>query len=149
MPSDNIELIRRCYEMVNAIGRTGHEFVDPEQLVPDVWARLAPDFELHERPDLPDAKVHRGREESKAFWRKLQEVFAEVRWEVREFTEIGDVVLVEGTVVGLGRGSDVPFHAEEANVFWFRDGALVKLQGFPSREAALQAISPGSSGADR
>jgi ketosteroid isomerase-like protein len=135
----NVELVRRSYEMVNAIGRTGDAFVDPEEVAPDVWARLAPDFELHNRPDLPDAKVYRGREESKAFWRQLQELFAEVRWEPLEFIDLGDVVVVEGRIVGLGRGSDVPFEADETSVFWFRDGSIVRLQGFPTREDALRA----------
>jgi hypothetical protein len=58
-------------------------------VAPDFWAHLAPDFELHDRPELPDAKIYRGPEQSKEFWRKTQEVFAEVRWEPREFIDLG------------------------------------------------------------
>jgi hypothetical protein len=61
---DNVAFVRRAYEVINAIGRT-EEFVDPEELAPDFWSRLAPDFELHDRPDLPDARVYRGPEGSK------------------------------------------------------------------------------------
>jgi ketosteroid isomerase-like protein len=110
---ENIALVRRNYEVINAIGRTGEEFVDPEELAPDLWASLAPDFELHGRPDVPDAKVYRGREDSKDFWRMLQEVWSELRWEPREFTDLGDVVVVETRMVALGRGSDVPTEADE------------------------------------
>ena len=138
MPDTNLDIVKRCFEMINSIGRT-EEFVDPEQLAPDLWERIAPDFELHDRPDLPDAKVYRGREESKAFWRKSQELFAEMRWEPREFVDLGHAVVVETTVTAVGRGSDVRIDAAETDVFWFRDGALVKLQGFPTTAEARAA----------
>jgi ketosteroid isomerase-like protein len=138
---ENVALVRRNYEVVNAIGRTSSEFVDPETLAPDLWARLAPDFELHERPDLPDAKVYRGREESKEFWRKTQELFAEIHWEPLDFIDLGHAIVVETRLLVIGRGSDVRIEADETDVFWFRDGLLVRLQGFATKEEALQAAS--------
>jgi ketosteroid isomerase-like protein len=137
---ENLALVRRCFEMITAIGRTGEVFVDPEELAPDLWASLAPDFELHGRNDLPDAKVYRGREASKEFWRMLQEVWAEVRWEPLEFTELGDAVVVKTRIVGVGRGSDLPIEADEVDVFWFRDGKIVRLEGFATKEEALEAV---------
>jgi hypothetical protein len=32
MSEDTVALVRRNYEVINAIGRTGDEFVDPEEL---------------------------------------------------------------------------------------------------------------------
>jgi hypothetical protein len=86
---ENVELVRRTYEVIDAIGRTGSEFVDPEDVAPELWARLDPDFELHDRPDMPDATVYRGREASKEFWRKTQPLFSELRWEPGEFIDRG------------------------------------------------------------
>jgi len=83
--------------------------------------------------------VYRGREEAKEFWRMIQEVWAEVRWEPLEFTDLGDVVVVDARIVGLGRGSDVPIEGDETDVFWFRDGDIVRLQGFPTKAQALEA----------
>ena len=139
MSEENVALLRRIYEMINAIGRTGDEFVDPEELAPDLWASLAPDVEFHGRPDVPDARVYRGREATKEFWRQLQEVFSEIRWEPREFTDLGHAVVVETRITALGRGSDVRIEEDETDVFWFRDGEIVRLQGFPTKEAGLQA----------
>jgi ketosteroid isomerase-like protein len=139
MSQQNVELVRRTYEVINLIGKTGPEFVDPEDVAPELWARLADDFELHDRPDLPDAKVYRGREESKEFWRKTQQVFAEVRWEPQEFIDLGHAVVVKAKVAATGRGSDVSTELDETDVFWFRDGLIVRLQGFPTREQALEA----------
>jgi ketosteroid isomerase-like protein len=148
MSAANVELVKRSYEVINAIGRTGSEFVDPEELAPDLWTQVAPDFELHERSDLPDAKSYRGRDETKQFWRKTQELFAEIQWEPREFTDLGHAVVVAVRVSALGRGSEVPIEADEANVFWFRDGALARLQAFPTKREALAAAERGSSDLD-
>jgi ketosteroid isomerase-like protein len=139
MSEENVELVRRNYEVVNSIGQTDGEFVDPEELAPDLWARLAPDFELHERTDLPDRRTYRGRDEAKEFWRKTQELFAELRWEPREIVDLGHAIVVETRVVAMGRGSDVRIEADETDVFWFRDGAIVRLEAFPTRAEALEA----------
>src|SRR3954451_22839668 len=122
MSEENVALVRRAYEVINTIGRTGDEFVDPEELAPALWAHMAPDVEIHGRPDVPDATVYRGREATKDFWRMLQEVWAELRWEPQEFTDLGHAVVVETKIVALGRGSDVPIEGDETDVFWFRDG---------------------------
>jgi ketosteroid isomerase-like protein len=139
MSSENVEIVQRNYEIINSLGRAGAEFLDPEEAAPDLWARLASDFELHERSDLPDAKTYRGREEAKQFWRKMQELFAEMRWEPLEITDLGHAVVVETRVSAVGRGSDVPIEADETDVFWFRDGQIVRLQGFPTKAEALRA----------
>jgi ketosteroid isomerase-like protein len=104
---ENVALVRRNYEAINSIGRTGERFVDPEELAPDLWAGLASDVELQGRSDIPDQKTYRGREEVKEFWRMLQEVWAEIRWEPLEFHDLGEVVMVETRIVGVGRGSDL------------------------------------------
>jgi ketosteroid isomerase-like protein len=140
--SANVQLVRRTYEVIGSIGRTDG-FVDPEELAPDLWGRLADDFELWERQDLPDAKVYRGREESKAFWRKTQELFAEVRWEPKGFTEVGDALVVDATVVVRGRESDVALEVGETDVFWFRDGEIVRLRAFADRNEAFEVARTG------
>ena len=81
MSEENVALVRRNYEVINSVDRSGEKFIDPEAAAPDLWAGLAPDFEISGRSDVPDARTYRGREESKEFWRMLQEIFTELRWE--------------------------------------------------------------------
>ena len=140
MSEENVALVRRNYEVINSIGRTGEEFVDPEEAAPDLWTHLAPDFELHGRPDVPDAMTYRGREEAKEFFRMLQEVFSELSWEPHYFTDLGDVVVVETRLTAVGRGSDLRIESDETDVFWFRDGDIVRLQAFPTKDAAMDAV---------
>lgn len=139
MSEENLALVRRNYEVVNSIGRFGDEFVDPEEIAPDLWRRLATDVELHSRPDVPDSAVYRGRNGVKDFFRMLQETWAELRWEPLEFTDLGDTVVVDTKITAVGRGSDLPIEADETDVFWFRDGRIARLQGFPTKEQAMDA----------
>ncbi len=89
----------------------------------------------------PTRRVYRGPEESKEFWRKIQELFAEARWEPVEITDLEHAVVVEVKIRLLGRGSEVPLEADETDVFWFRDDKLVRLQGFATKEEALAAAA--------
>jgi hypothetical protein len=47
--------------------------------------------------------------------------------------------VVETTITALGRGSDARIEADETDVFWFRDGAIARLQAFPTRAEAIEA----------
>jgi ketosteroid isomerase-like protein len=139
MSAENVELVRRALATINAVGDTDPGSLDPEEVAPEVWARLDPDLELHERSDLPDAKVYRGREESKEFWRKTSELFSDVRWEPRELIDLEHAVVVNAKVVVTGRGSEVPIEADDIGVCWFRAGSIVRLQAFSSLEEAMAA----------
>jgi ketosteroid isomerase-like protein len=138
MSQENVDLVRRNYEVINSLGRTA-EFVDPEEIAPDLWGRLDPDVELHERPELPDAKVYRGPAEVKEFWRNTQEVFAQVRWRPLEIIDLGHAVVAVTKIAAVGRGSDVPAELDETDVFWFRDGMITRLKGYATKEEALEA----------
>ncbi len=139
MSKENVELLRRAYERFNTVGRVEPDEVDLELLVPEFWSRLDQGLELHERPDLVDRKVYRGIEDSKQFWRKTWELFAEARWEPQEFIDTGDAVIVVSRLVGVGRGSDVPVEMDESVLWWFREGRIVRIEGFGSRAEALAA----------
>jgi ketosteroid isomerase-like protein len=67
-------------------------------------------------------------------------VFAEARWEPQEFIDLGHAVVVVAKVVAVGRGSDVRTEMDETDVYWFRDGMIVRLRGFATKEEALEAV---------
>jgi ketosteroid isomerase-like protein len=137
--SDNAEFVRGAFARFNELADQSVEVFDPERDAPELWEGTAPDFELHERPDLPDARVYVGREEAKEFWRKTWEIFSTIHWRTREVIDRGDVVIAVNRIVGTGRESNVEVEMDEADLFWFRDGLLVRLQAFGSREEALAA----------
>jgi hypothetical protein len=55
--------------------------------------------------------------------------------------DLGHAVVVETRIVALGRGSEVLIEADETDVFWFREGLIVRVQGFPTKEEALEAAA--------
>jgi uncharacterized protein len=57
-----------------------------------------------------------------------------------EFVEIGDYVVVLATYHGKGKGSGVEINQEGAHVFKLREGKVVRLEIFASRERALQSV---------
>jgi hypothetical protein len=63
----------------------------------------------------------------------------QLRWEPIEFTDLGDAIVVKTRLVARGRGSDVRVEADETDVFWFREGKIVRIQGFATKEEALEA----------
>ena len=54
--------------------------------------------------------------------------------------EIGDYVVVLATYHGRGKGSGVEINQEGAHVFKLRDGKVVRLEIFASRERALESV---------
>ena len=62
------------------------------------------------------------------------------RAEAEEFLEIEDYVVVLATYHGRGRGSGVEIRQEGAHVFKLRDGKVVRLEIFASRDKALASV---------
>jgi ketosteroid isomerase-like protein len=63
-------------------------------------------------------------------------------WEAEadEFLELGDHVVVLATYRGTGKGSGITIEQEGAHVFKLRDGKVVRLEIFASRERALASV---------
>jgi ketosteroid isomerase-like protein len=68
------------------------------------------------------------------------------RAEANEFLEFGDYVVVLATYRGHGRGSGVEIATEGAHVFKVRDGKVVRLEIFASRERALESVQAARAG---
>ena len=119
----NVESLRRLFERFNEYGELDFAAVDP-------------DVELHDRPDVPDQRVWRGIEGIRAFFQKTAESFDPIRWEPREFTRLGRHVVVRAHVVAYGATSGTAIEVDEAQLWTFREGLIVRLQAFPTIEEA-------------
>ena len=58
-----------------------------------------------------------------------------------DYVELGDYVVVLATYRGTGKGSGVEIVQEGAHVFKLRDGKVVRLEIFASRERALASVA--------
>src|SRR5215207_3189014 len=63
------------------------------------------------------------------------------RAEPEEYLARGDYVVVLARYRGRGKGSGVEIQQEGAHVFKLRDGKIVRLEIFASRDKALQSVA--------
>jgi ketosteroid isomerase-like protein len=123
----NADVVRRLMEAF----AEGHTEAQLELLDPDV--------ELVEWPDSPDAKTFQGHSGAVAATASWAEVWEWLRNDVEEIVEAGDRVLVCGRMRGKGKASAVEVEIEVFNVFTFRDGKVMRMEFFTSKEPALRA----------
>jgi ketosteroid isomerase-like protein len=62
------------------------------------------------------------------------------RAEADDFLELGDHVVVLASYHGRGRGSGVEIHQDGAHVFELRNGKVVRLEIFASRDKAIESV---------
>lgn len=121
--ASNVERLQGLFARFNETGELDFSLVDP-------------DVELHDRPDVPDGRVWHGVDGVRAFFAKTAELFDPIRWEPREYIAAGRHVVVRAHVVAYGATSGTPIEMDEPQLWTFRDGLLVRLQGFASLEEA-------------
>jgi ketosteroid isomerase-like protein len=136
MASHNIDLIRPIYdEWGRGLWRTAFDVYDPhmEWGWSSEFLGLAGVFEDSRDPN-PRLRTWLSGWES---WRA----------EAEEFLDFGDYVVVLATYHGRGKGSGVEISQLGAHVFKLRDGKVVRLEIFASREKAIASVEAAT--ADR
>jgi uncharacterized protein len=121
--ASNVEQVRGVFARFNESGELD-------------FSQVHGDVELHDRPDVPDRRVWRGIDGVQAFFNKTAESFDPIRWEPREFIACGRHVVVRAHVVAYGAASGTPIEVDEAQLWTFREGLLVRLQAFPTIDEA-------------
>ena len=129
MTPGNADLIRPIYEeWGRGNWRPNFALYDPhmEWGWSDEFPGLAGVFEDHEDPNPRLRAWLSGWED----WRA----------EAEEFLEFGDHVVVLAIYWGRGRGSGVEISQQGAHVFELRDGKVVRLEIFASRDKAIDSV---------
>jgi ketosteroid isomerase-like protein len=124
MSQENVEVIRRGYELFN---RTGE--IDP--------GMYRPDFEFQDFPDSPDTR--QGIEGFQQWARDNRDSYEGFVFEVSELRDLGDQVLALVALHGRGRGSGVPMDMPFAVIWTLREGKIAKCAAFRDRAQALEA----------
>jgi ketosteroid isomerase-like protein len=129
--AETLELIRQGYDAINrGAWEAAVENVDPdvEWIVPDI---------------LPDSagRSYRGPEGVKTFLETWREVFPDFRVEIEEMIDFDEHVLVMARVGGQGRDSGAEVKSPSFPHVWtFREGKVVRLEMFPRKAVALEAL---------
>jgi uncharacterized protein len=129
MSQENVEIVRTLYEA----------FVRGQW---DLAAlMLDPDVELHGTVGgLEEGTVARGLEQIRDALQGWDlEAWDERRFELEEFVDAGDRVVVLQREFRRGRGSGLELETNTAVVFDVRNGRVVRLQGYMDQAEALKA----------
>lgn len=131
MSQENVEIVRRGYELFAA-----GEYEELGKLI-------APDAETPDTGGLGIEESASGtRKGPEGFLLAIEEVaeaFDEYTVEASDFVDLGDVVVANVRISGVGRASGVNLEEHLAHVWVMRDGQAVHGEVHRTTEAALEA----------
>lgn len=126
MSAQNVEAITRWWQ---GFGETGAPDLD----------LLAPDVEIHDH-DIPDAGVLHGPEGFVKWMEEWGSAWADYQMEVEELIDAGDSVVTVIKMSATGSGSGIQLERQDASVSEFRDGKIVRIDYFNSKDQALASV---------
>ena len=126
MSQENVETLLRQYE----------QFARDGGIVADIYA---PDAEWMAAREDPDAATHRGVEAIGAYFAQWFGAFEESKLQVVETIDAGDKVFAWVTFSGRGIRSGAPVELQQAQIFSFRDGKVVRVEEYFDRAEGLEA----------
>jgi ketosteroid isomerase-like protein len=128
MSEENVDLARRGVELfVAGDWEAWFEGFDPE-------------VEWEETAGLgPDASLYRGIEEVRAAVEKWIGMWTEYTYEVRDYLDAGDEVVILAQERGRGRRTGARVERELGQILTLRDGKLLRVRLYGSWAEALEA----------
>jgi ketosteroid isomerase-like protein len=131
MSQDNVELVRRASEALNAGGVEA-------ALSLHVYAE---DLLIYPTSEWPDDEVYRGHSAFRRLYHAWTDHFDEFSWEVQEIRDVGDQVVSLGEMRGRLKDSGIPIREAWGVVnSGFRDGCIGEVRFFRSQRDALEAV---------
>jgi ketosteroid isomerase-like protein len=128
MSQENVELAHRAFDAFNR--RDLDAFLahcDPEV---EVYSRLA---------ELEGGRPHRGHDGVRSWWDNIFALAPDIRPEIDDVEDAGDMTVVRLRVRGHGVGSDAPIEQTQWLVTKWRDKQAVWVRIFLSEAEALEA----------
>jgi ketosteroid isomerase-like protein len=127
MSQENVEVVKAFFEAYNA---RNIEAVD---------RLLHPEAEittLSTRAGMPD---HWRQGTTKRYFEQLDEAWTDLRIEVEDYCELGELVVALGVLRGAGMSSHVEVARDFATVFVVRNSQIVVLDTYDNWNAGLEA----------
>jgi ketosteroid isomerase-like protein len=126
MSHENVEVVRRAYEAVNA-GQP-------------VYSAFHPALIYHPRTDEPDPSAHVGRDAYERLLNGFLESFRDLRIDVLELIDVGDRVIASTMIHGRGAASGASVEDAYVIVYRLRDGLVVEGWEYRTEQEALKAV---------
>jgi ketosteroid isomerase-like protein len=133
MSQENLEIIRTAYT------------VFAEQGVEAVIPFTDPEFEATTPPALAsEPDTYRGHDGVRRFWGSFGGAMEGVYLEGREFSSVGDKVVVNTIMHARGRTTGIDTEAHAFLVWTLRDGLVTRVETFAEQAEALEAAGPST-----
>ena len=129
MQSDNIEIAKRMLDAWNA--------GNVDRMI-DFWTEDG-DWIWEDAPDLPDARVVRGREQVEAHLRDVMGLLGDLKLEAEEFVDLGDDLLVVVRTSVHGAQSGIELDTPGFHLVRFENGRVRRYRWFLDRDQAVRA----------
>jgi|Tabmets5t2r1_1033131.scaffolds.fasta_scaffold177752_1 ketosteroid isomerase-like protein len=129
MSRENVEILRGA---VQAFDRGD----DDEWIA--AWHPAAELYDFTELPDVP--QPYRGHDGIRRWAANVRSVLGDFRMAPHAFTPVGDAVLMEVEVRGVGEQSGVPVAMVVYVLAWFRGDKIARTRAFLDRPNALEAV---------
>jgi ketosteroid isomerase-like protein len=129
MSQGNVEIMRRAIDRFNRGG-------EDDALLEETYDLQAV---FYSREDEPDTGVYRGREAIRGLMGMWREMFEGFSFEVDEYIEVGDTLVMPGWVSVHARGSDMAIREPYSWVAKLRDGKVLEVHEYRTRKEALKA----------
>ena len=130
MSEDNVEIVRRAFEAAT------------RRDAATVLALYDPDVEIDPRGPLAHligAGIYRGVEGVRRFYRAYNEAWRQIDYDVEELIDAGDHVVSVVKNRLRGRGSGVEVERDIPAVWTVREGKILRVVFYATREDALEA----------
>jgi ketosteroid isomerase-like protein len=135
MSQENVEVVRRVYELVLASGRLAEpataevvpQLFDPKVVVRQMTSVLDTAGEFHGYQGLAEVA------------REIVDATADIGYVAEEVRAAGDQVATVVLVSGTGRLSGAPFEHQISQLFTLRDGRVVRFEAFDDPTEAFRA----------
>jgi ketosteroid isomerase-like protein len=128
MSQENVELVRRAHEALNA----GN--------IDELVTLCHHDFQLDMSDRALNPATYQGHEGIRQFYSEVQEVWERYVWEPEEMLDEGDVVVALLRTEGRGRGSGVEIDRKTAMIWTLRGGKALRLRFYREPKSALEAV---------
>jgi ketosteroid isomerase-like protein len=127
MSRENVELVRRQHEHFSRYGEVLSDIYDSDA----EWVAARED---------PDSATHRGLEAIRRYFAQWTGTFESVDLRAEELIDAGEKVFAWIRFSGHGTTSGIPAELEQAQVWTFQDGKVLRVEEFFDRGEALEAV---------
>jgi ketosteroid isomerase-like protein len=129
MAESDVAVVRRLFERFS----DGRLEAAIELLSDDLVVVIPPS--LSAEPD-----VYEGHDGARRYFAGFEGLMDDVRWELLEVIDEGDVVSVQLRLVGRGVASGIEVQLHAATVHWLENGKITRIEAHPDLEAARASL---------